>query len=71
MRFIPIEKAKLKINDKVFLQLEDGSFGYGRLTERKETAEGMDYTFEVGTLEDSPEETTKVKFVAIPKPAHV
>lgn len=68
MKFIPIEKAKLKINDKVFVQLEDGSFGYGQLIERKETEAGMEYTFRVGGTYGEASENTNVKYIAVPKP---
>ncbi len=68
MKFIPISKAKLKINDKAFLRFEDGTFGYGALYERKETAEGMQYTFDIGNdAMDQDLLTTSVTHIAIPK----
>lgn len=67
MRFVPIEKAKIKINDSVFLQFEDGTFGYGKLIERKETAEGMQHTFKVGDPNGEAFDCIHVKYIAVPK----
>lgn len=67
MRFIPVLKAKIKINDNAFLQFEDGTFGYGKLIERKETADGIQHTFKVGDPDGEAFECSQVKNIAVPK----
>lgn len=68
MKFIPISKAKIKINDSVFLRFDTGAFGYGTLIERKETAAGMEYTFDIGRdLSGEEIRATNVTHIAVPK----
>lgn len=68
MKFIEISKAKLKINDKVFLRFDDGTFGYGSLFMRKETANGVEYTFDAGYDKDGDNVfATNVTHIAVPK----
>lgn len=67
MRFIPVLKSKIKINEYAFLDIEGIGFGYGKLIERKETADGIQHTFKVGNPDGEAFETTKVKNIAVPK----
>lgn len=64
MKFIPVNKTRnLLFNDPVITKNDKGEIGFGKLLEKKHTADGVKHTFQMAEFPDSTGDQAEVILV--------
>lgn len=61
MKFIPVNKTRnLLFNDPVITKNDKGEIGLGKLMEKKQTAKGIEHTFQMATFDQKNDDDDSV-----------